>query len=51
MTSIIALVGNPNPGGRTTRVAEALANLEDAGLDVVGDGFAKIEVEVTEGGN
>ncbi len=25
MTSVIALVGNPNPGGRTTRVAEAVA--------------------------
>ncbi|MEM9132479.1 MAG: ABC transporter substrate-binding protein [Actinomycetota bacterium] len=36
---------------RTDIVAEALANLEAAGLDTVGDGFAKIEVEVTEGGN
>ncbi len=36
---------------RTDIVAEALANLEAEGLDTVGDGFAKIEVEVTEGGN
>mgnify|MGYP001822677326 CR=1 FL=1 len=25
MSNIIALIGNPNPGGRTTRVAEAVA--------------------------
>ncbi len=42
----------PDDGAfREDIVAEALSNLEDAGIDVVGDGFAKIEVEVTEGGN
>jgi FMN reductase len=32
-TTIIALVGNPNPGGRTTRVAEAVATAIAAGID------------------
>lgn len=46
------LSAEPDDGAyREEIVAEALSNLEDAGLDVVGDGFAKIEVELTEGGN
>ncbi|MEM7337247.1 MAG: ABC transporter substrate-binding protein [Actinomycetota bacterium] len=36
---------------RTDIVAEALANLEADGLDTTGEGFAKIDVELTEGGN
>ncbi len=46
------LAAEPDDGAfREDIVAEALSNLEDAGIDVVGDGFSKIEVEVTEGGN
>ncbi len=46
------LSAEPDDGAfREDIVAEALSNLEDEGLDVVGDGFSKVEVEVTEGGN
>jgi NitT/TauT family transport system substrate-binding protein len=42
----------PDDGAFRTDIAEeAVANLEAAGIDVTGEGFAKIEVEVTEGGN
>jgi len=41
---VIALIGNPNPGGRTTRVAEAVA-----GSIVAGDDAATVEtVELAE---
>ncbi|MGI9606820.1 MAG: ABC transporter substrate-binding protein [Acidimicrobiales bacterium] len=46
------LAAAPTDGAFRTDIAEeAVANLEAAGLDVVGDGFSKIDVEVTEGGN
>jgi NitT/TauT family transport system substrate-binding protein len=46
------LGAEPDDGAyRDDIVAEALANLEAAGIDVTGEGFSKIEVEVTEGGN
>ncbi len=42
----------PDDGAfRTDIVDEALANLEAAGLDVTGEGWTRIEVEITEGGN
>jgi len=46
------LGADPTNGAfRTDIVEEALANLEADGVDVNGAGFAKIDVEVTEGGN
>jgi hypothetical protein len=35
---------------RTDLAEEALANLRDAGVDVIGDGWAPITVELREGG-
>jgi NitT/TauT family transport system substrate-binding protein len=48
----VILTAEPEPGAYRTDIVEtALANLEAAGLDVNGEGWSKIEVEVTEGGN
>jgi FMN reductase len=44
MVKVIALVGNPNPGGRTTRVAEAVAGAVAAGAG----GAGAVEVETVE---
>ncbi|MEL7156458.1 MAG: NAD(P)H-dependent oxidoreductase [Actinomycetota bacterium] len=43
MTDIVAVIGNPNPGGRTTRVAEAVANAIANGA---GDGATSETVEL-----
>ena len=46
------LTAEPDSGAFRTDIAEeAVANLEAAGIDVVGSDFAKRTVEVTEGGN
>jgi len=46
------LQSNPTEGAFRTDIAEEAAkNLEDAGIDVNGSGFAKSEVAITEGGN
>jgi len=46
------LQSNPTEGAFRTDIAEeAVKNLEDAGIDVNGSGFAKSEVAITEGGN
>ena len=51
-TSEGILAAEPDSGAFRTDIAEeAVANLEAAGIDVFGNDFAKIEVEVTEGGN
>jgi NitT/TauT family transport system substrate-binding protein len=50
-TSEGILTAAPDEGAYRTDIAEAaVANLEADGVDVVGDGYAKIEVELTEGG-
>ena len=36
---------------RTDLVEEALSNLRDAGIDVIGDGWAPRTIELLEGGN
>jgi NitT/TauT family transport system substrate-binding protein len=36
---------------RTDLVEEALSNLRDAGVDVIGDGWAPLTIELLEGGN
>ncbi len=46
------LASPPDDGAFRTDIAEeAVANLEAAGIDVFGNDFARIDVEVTEGGN
>lgn len=39
MTDIVVVIGNPNPGGRTTRIGQAVGNAVAAG----GDGEATVE--------
>ena len=51
-TSEGILNAEPDSGAFRTDIAEeAVANLEAAGIDVFGNDFAKLTVEVTEGGN
>ena len=46
------LASAPTDGAFRTDIAEeALQNLRDAGIDVVGNGFETVEVELLEGGN
>ncbi|MEL6890518.1 MAG: ABC transporter substrate-binding protein [Actinomycetota bacterium] len=46
------LASAPDDGAfRNDIVDEAIGNLEAAGLDVVGDGWTRADVQVTEGGN
>jgi NitT/TauT family transport system substrate-binding protein len=50
-TSEGVLAAAPDEGAfRTDIAAEAIANLEAAGVDVVGDGWERLDIEVTEGG-
>ena len=51
-TSEAILAAAPDAGAFRTDIAEeAVANLEAAGLDVVGNGFQRITVELNEGGD
>ena len=51
-TSQGVLAAPPDEGAFRTDIAEeAVANLEAAGVDVIGDGWTRLDVEVTEGGN
>jgi NitT/TauT family transport system substrate-binding protein len=51
-TSEGILASAPTDGAFRTDIAEeALKNLRDAGIDVVGNGFATVDVELLEGGN
>jgi NitT/TauT family transport system substrate-binding protein len=46
------LTAPPTDGAFTNDIVEAAwTMLADSGLDLTGDGFAPIEVELTEGGN
>ncbi len=50
-TSEGILAAAPDDGAYRTDIAEeALANLRDQGIDVIGDGFERIVVELREGG-
>ena len=45
------LASAPDHGAFRTDIAdEAIANLEASGLDVTGDSWERLDVEVTEGG-
>ena len=60
MTDIVVVIGNPNPGGRTTRVGEAVAAAIAAGTETAGIGddatvetieLAEIAAHLFEWGN
>jgi NitT/TauT family transport system substrate-binding protein len=51
-TSESVLAAAPDDGAYTTEYAEAaVAMLEDQGVDVTGDGWSRIDVELVEGGD